>query len=240
MSRALDPLRSALAAERIGAWIGAVVFELCAMGIVLPFSAKFRLLINMGDLKEGAWVIGIFGAGLALAGAWFARKALLQRDIDRTPMMLKLLHDPDDVVWVHAGSGVEYRVYGQTTHRSRFLCVLCESQKNHVLELPERKVREILHELERYLPHARIGDFSQALLAQYRADPKSLRLVDRTDARESAGYREPAKPKEKTIPRPLRAPFVLVAIVAVALMWIAPLLYERLAPVPTTDESSAI
>ena len=229
----LPALRSAIEAERRGAWVGAVVFELFAIATVLPFSSKFRAAINLAELGGGAWVLGAMGAGLALAGAFFGRKALLQRDPYRTPMMIKLVHDPEDVVWVHAGLGVAYQVYGATTHRSRFLSVLCATRENCSMELPAQKVEIILRALEHHLPHARVGDFSQALLEQYRADPESLRLVPREHARDAAAYREPApaaKPRTKNMPPPARAPWVLVALVALALVPIGPLAYELIAP----------
>jgi hypothetical protein len=233
-------LRSAIEAERRGAWIGAVIFELFAIATVLPFSAKFRVAINLAPLGGGAWVLGTMGAGLALAGAFFARKALLQRDPNRTPMMLKLVHDPEDVVWVHGGVSVAYQVYGATTHRSRFLSVLCASRENCSMELPAQKVEVILRALEHHLPHARVGDFSQALLAQYRADPESVRLVPREEeARDASTYREPApeaKPRKKNLPLPARAPYVLVALVALALVPIGPLAYDLVAPSSTAPE----
>ena len=66
MSDHLDPLRDALRGQRTGSWVGAAVFEAFAIGMVLPFSEKFRQAINLAPLDGGAWVLGIFGAGLAL------------------------------------------------------------------------------------------------------------------------------------------------------------------------------
>jgi hypothetical protein len=236
----LPALRNAIEAERLGAWVGAVFFELFAIAMVLPFSTKFRAAINLAPLGGGAWALGAMGAGLALAGAHFARKALLKRDPYRTPMMLKLVHDPEDVVWVHGGLSVAYQVYGTTTARTRFLAVLCASRDNCSMELPAQKVEVILRALEHHLPHARVGEFSEGLLAKYRADPESVRLVPREEeARDAATYREPApeaKPRKKNLPSPARAPYVLVALVALAVVPIGPLAYELVVPSSTAPE----
>ena len=87
MSSSLNPLRRAVRGDRFGAWIGGVIFQVFAMVCVLPLSPKFCVAINMQDPGGGAWVLGAFGAGLALAGAYFARRGLLARDVNRTPML---------------------------------------------------------------------------------------------------------------------------------------------------------
>jgi hypothetical protein len=239
MSSDLEPLRAAVRADRAGAWIGAGIFQLFAMACVLPLSPKFCEAINMQSPGGGAWVLGGFGAGLALAGAYFARRALLQRDVDRTPMLRKLLHEPEDVVWVHAGMGVDYRAYGTTVNRTRFVSVLCESRENQSMEVRADAAARILSALEHHLPHATVGGFSQEMLERYKADPSSLRIVPRApSAREEAGgYREPATPrKQRPAPPPEpRAPYVLVALVALALTALAPAAFEAASPATEDD-----
>lgn len=229
----LDPLRRQVRAERTGSWVGAIVFELFAIGIVLPFSDAFRQAINMAPLGGGAYVLGAFGLGLALTAAWFARRGLLARDVDRTPLMAKLLADPEDVVWVHAGVGVDYRVYGQTTQRTRFVSILCASREgNGSIEVREREVGRVLDALERHLPHATVGGFSQEALARYHEDPESFRLGDEQERREGAGYRGAAiadgaaRRKKVALPRPPSAPYLLVAAACAALVPLGPLVCE--------------
>lgn len=224
MSDHLDPLRDALRGQRTGSWVGAAVFEAFAIGMVLPFSEKFRQAINLAPLGGGAWVLGIFGAGLALTAAYFARKALVLRDLERAPLLAKLLHDPEDVVWVHAGIRVDYRVYGSTTNQTQFVSVLCSSRENASIEVPIRRVRAVLSGLEDHLPHATIGDFSPELLAKYQAEPDALRRKPRSS---ESSYRETAKAKPPVkLPSPPSAPYLAVAAVCCALGALGPWLYE--------------
>ena len=59
--------------------------------------------------------------------------------------------------------------------------------------------------------------------------------MKREEPREAAGYREPAPvAKRKPLPRPARAPYVLVALVALALVPMGPGLFELAAPTPTS------
>lgn len=237
-SRHLEPLRAAVRKERAGAWLGAILFQAFAMVCVLPLSPRFCALIDMRDPGAGAWILGALGLGLALAGAHFARNALLARDVDRTPLLRKLLHDPEDVVWVHAGSGVDYRVGGSTVNRTRFVSILCESRENGSIEVAEADVEELLGALERHLPHARIGGFDADRLARYLEDPRSLRLEPREPPRgPSDGYREPARhPARRAGPPPPRVPYLLVALVAAALTLLAPVVFDVLGPAPALED----
>jgi hypothetical protein len=238
MDLCLAPLRQQFAGERVGAYIGGVLFELIAMGMVLPLSAGFCVAINMEHSSVAPWFLVPLGAVLALVAAYFFRRGLLLRDPNRTPMLLKLLHDPEDVVWVHSGIAIDYRTAGETVRRTRHVVVLTESGENTSLEVNEHDAARILSALEGYLPHATIGGFSPERMARYREDPSSLRLESRREARggeHGAGYRDAAvttaRRSAKTLPPPARAPFLAIAAVALALTAAAPPICDLLFPI---------
>jgi predicted membrane protein len=227
----LEPLRGALARERISLLIGAIVLELVAMAFVLPASPAFCTVINMHDPGGAIYIIWAMGVGSALGIAFMVRRVIALRDIDRTPIMIKLRHDPEDVVWVHGGIAVEQRVYGETVSRSRHIAFLTESRDNHSIEMGEHAARRVVHAMETYLPHATVGEFSPKLLERYHADPASLRLKTTSkprEPREGGSYRDaPAEPKapaktKAPLPAPTTSPYWLSAIVCVALVLVAP------------------
>ena len=218
----LDPLRQVFSHERIGLILGAIALEAIAIAIVLPVSPAFCVVINMAPPGGAVYVLWAMGLGGALGVAFMVRRAIALRDVDRTALMIKLLHDPEDVVWVHAGFVTEHRMYGETMNRSRHVVVLTESRDNHSIEMTESHAPRVLSALETYLPHATVGSFSPEAMARYKADPTSMRLKPREEAREGGAYRDAAVPKKTVLPAPAASPYWLAALICLALVLVAP------------------
>lgn len=219
----LDPLRKVLSHERVVTILGAIALEAIAVAVPLPVSPAFCVAINMQNPGGAAYVLWALGIGGALGVAFMVRRAIALRDVDRTAIMIKLLHDPEDVVWVHAGLAIDYRMYGETVSRSRHVVVLTESRDNHLLEMVESQAVRVLSAMETYLPHATIGAFSPEAMARYLAEPASMRLKPRDAAREGGSYRDAAVPtKAKALPAPAASPYWLSALLCVALVLAAP------------------
>ena len=218
----LDPLRQVFSHERFGLILGALALEAIAIAVVLPVSPAFCVVINMEPPGGAVYVLWALGLGGALGVAFMARRAIALRDVDRTAVMIKLLHDPEDVVWVHAGLRIDYRMYGETVNRSRHVAVLTESRDNHSLEMTESYAQRVLSALETYLPHATVGSFSPEAMARYQAEPASMRRKPRDDAREGGAYRDAAVPKKKVLPAPAASPYWLAALLCVVLVLAAP------------------
>lgn len=221
---ALDPIRQALSHERIGLIVGALALEAIAIAIVLPASPAFCVAINLSPPGGAVYVLWALGLGGALGVAFMLRRVIALRDVDRTALMIKLLHDPEDVVWVHAGFVTEHRMYGETVNRSRHVFVLTESRDNHSIEMTESHAQRVLSSMETYLPHATVGSFSPEAMARYRAEPASMRSRPRDEAREGGAYRDAAVPKKKVLPAPAASPYWFAALICVALVLAGPAL----------------
>lgn len=218
----LDPLRQVLSHERIGLLLGAIALEAIAIAVVLPVSPAFCVAINMAPPGGAVYVLWTMGLGGALGVAFMVRRVIALRDVDRTAIMTKLLYDPEDVVWVHAGFATEHRMYGETVSRSRHVVFLTESRDNHSLEMVESHAQRVLSAMETYLPHATVGAFSPEAMARYKAEPASMRLEPRDDAREGGAYRDAPVPKKKVLPAPAASPYWLAALLCVGLVLAAP------------------
>lgn len=226
-SSLLDPLRDVLARERLVTALGAVAVELIAMAVVLPASPAFCVAIDMAPPGGAVWVLWAFGVLGALGVAFLVRRVLELRAIDRTPIMIKLLHDPEDVVWVHSGIAIEQRMYGETVNRSRHVAFLTESRDNDSVAMSETDARRVLSAIEDYLPHALVSGFSKEVLQRYEADPASLRRTPRDGPRKGGSYRDAAgvaEPAARALPKPVAAPYWLAAVICVALVVVAPTL----------------
>ncbi len=209
---------------------GALALEAVAVALVLPASPAFCVAINMEDPGGAVYLMWALGIGGALGVALMLRKALALRDIYRTPIMIKLLHDADDVVWVHDGTATENRVYGQTVSRSRHVAFLTESGDNDSIEMAEHAARRVVHAMEAYLPHATVGAFSPDMLARYKADRGSLRRGAASSAREGGSYRTAPATAKTVLPKPVSSPYWLSALVCVALVLAGPPIASAVLP----------
>lgn len=217
---------------------GAIALEAVAVALVLPASRGFCRVINMQDPGGAIYLMWAMGIGSALGVAVLLQKALALRDVYRAPVMIKLLHDSEDVVWVHAGSAVtEQQVYGQTVNRSRHVAFLTESGDNHSIEMSEHTAGRVVEAMETYLPHATVGEFSPAMLARYKAEPASLRRSPRTGAREGGSYRTVPGAEATPLPTPASSPYWVSAVVCVVLVLIAPPIASAFLPGGTPAEA---
>jgi hypothetical protein len=153
-----------------------VIVWVCAIAlVVLPlFMWRSGGAADPDAAKKAALFALLPAVGVVLALVTRHRRL---RDIDRAA---SLLDRPDEIVWVYpAATRVRVNGLGAGTHDS--VMIATAAGRMELLWSVAARTTPLCAALQRALPHATIG-WTKERMAQYRADPASLRAGASTSA----------------------------------------------------------
>ncbi len=176
MSSVFPRVRSALAMQRAGWLIGAVVALVAGLGLWLPLEVDtLRARINVEAPPGGVlWGLRVVGIGSIVVAALLTVKFFRIPASSRHPLYTMLTEHPQDVVWVHANMAISHRVQGVEVNRTRNVFFMTTNPTgNFMVPMKEAVALEVLEGLQEELPHAVIG-WRDGWMPIYKRDPRGF------------------------------------------------------------------
>ncbi|MBI2390725.1 MAG: hypothetical protein HYV09_14140 [Deltaproteobacteria bacterium] len=197
-------VRAAIARDRDGSAITAVLMLLFACAVVAPLSPAFCARIEMHPPDGAAiWILGTLGAAFAITAGAFAARAIARLRPERFPLYATLRDAPRRIKGI-GGVTIERQVYGFTVGRDRKIVFVRDDGLTFGIDIPASQAATLHGALDELIP------------PELRANAEPV-----------AGYRavvpaEPAPRGQRSFPV-----WVLTVPAAVAATLLSPRLVER-------------